>query len=99
MVSLLYIQTLDQDGNLLFYADQETTDNQNVLQTTIEDTGLPIFYKPITSENLTAGTTWVESRLIRGNGRDNATRYAQGFVDGLSVRLVVIIRLPHLSDS
>lgn len=83
VVLLSQTQAVDKDGNPLFYVNQEAADNQNLLQTTIEDTGLPTFYKSITGENLTAGTAaWVDGRLIRGNGGDNASSYAQGFVDG-----------------
>lgn len=81
--SLLQTQAVDKEGNALFYVNQEAADNQNLLKTTIENTGFPVFYRPITAENLTAGTAaWVNGRLIIGNGGDNASGYAQGFVDG-----------------
>ena len=81
--SLLDTQAMDKDGNPLFYVSQEAADNRDLLHTTTENTGFPIFYQPITAESLTAGTAaWVDGRLIRGNGRDNASSYAQGFVDG-----------------
>lgn len=76
-------QAVDKDGNALFYVDQEASDNRNLLRNTTENTGLPIYYQPIVAENLTAGTAaWVNGRLIVGNGGDNASKYAQGFVDG-----------------
>ena len=81
--SLLQTQAVDKEGNALFYVNQEAADNQNLLKTTIENTGFPVFYRPITAENLTAGTAaWVNGRLIIGNGGDNASGSAQGFVDG-----------------
>lgn len=81
--ALSQTQAVDKDGNILFYKNQKAADNENLLQTTIEDTGLPIFYKPITSENLTAGTAaWVDGKLVLGNGGDNVSSYTQGFVDG-----------------
>lgn len=81
--SLSQTQARDKDGNALFYMNQEAADNQNLLQTTTEDTGLPIYHRSVTAENLTAGTAaWVNGRLILGNGGDNASKYAQGFVDG-----------------
>lgn len=83
VASLSGIQAVNKEGNPLFYVSQEAADNRDLLQTTTENTGFPIFYQPITAENLTAGTAaWVDGRLIMGNGRDNASCYAQGFVDG-----------------
>ena len=83
VVSLSQMQAVDKDGTALFYRNQEASDNRDLLQATTENTGLPIFYQPITAENLTAGTAaWVNGKLIMGNGRDNASHYAQGFVDG-----------------
>ena len=76
-------QAVDKDGNALFYVDQEAADESNLLKATTENTGFPIYYQPVTAENLTAGTAaWVNGRLIMGNGGDNASKYAQGFVDG-----------------
>ena len=81
--SLAEIQAVDKDGNGLFFVNQEAADNQNLLQTTTEDTGLVAYYHPVTAENLTAGTAaWVDGKLIMGNGGDNASSYARGFVDG-----------------
>lgn len=83
VLSLSGTQAVDKDGNVLFYENQEAADNCNLLQTTMEDTGLPVYYQPVTAENLTAGTAaWVDGKLIVGNGGDNASKYAQGFVDG-----------------
>lgn len=83
VISLSQIQAVDKDGNNLFYVNQEDADNRNLLKNTTQDTGFPVFYRSITSENLTAGTAaWVNGRLIRGNGGDNDYAYAQGFVDG-----------------
>lgn len=81
--SLSEIQAVDKEGSALFYENQEAADNHNLLQTTTEDTGLVVYYQPITAENLTVGTAaWVDGRLIKGNGGDNTSFYAQGFVDG-----------------
>lgn len=81
--SLSGIQAVDKDGNALFYTNQEAADNGNLLLNTTENTGFPICYRPINAENLTAGTAaWVNGRLIMGNGKDNESSYAQGFVDG-----------------
>lgn len=83
VTTLSGIQAVNKDGNPLFYVSQEAADNGELLQTTTENTGFPIFYQPIKAENLTAGTAaWVDGKLIMGNGRDNASGYAQGFVDG-----------------
>lgn len=81
--SLSGTQAIDKDGNVLFYVNQEAADESNLLETTTDNTGFPIYYQPVTAENLTAGTAvWVNGRLIMGNGGDNASKYAQGFVDG-----------------
>lgn len=81
--SLRQIQAVNKDGNALFYLDQDAASNHNLLRITTQDTGLAVCYKPISAENLTAGTAaWVDGHLIRGNGGDNASSYAQGFVDG-----------------
>ena len=81
--SLLQTQAVDKDGNALFYVNQEAADNGNLLQSTTQNTGLPIYYQSIKAENLTAGTAaWVNGKLVMGNGGDNASAYAQGFVDG-----------------
>lgn len=83
VASISQIQAVDRTGNTLFYVNQDAADNQNLLQTTTQDTGFAVCYKPISAENLTAGTAaWVDGHLIRGNGGDNASSYAQGFVDG-----------------
>lgn len=83
VVSLSQIQAVNRDGNALFYLDQDAANNHNLLRTTTQDTGLAVFYQPVTAENLTAGTAaWVDGHLIRGNGGDNTSSYAQGFIDG-----------------
>lgn len=83
VVSLLQIQAVDKGGNVLFYANQDAAANRNLLQTTTRDTGFPVYYQPVSAENLTAGTAaWVNGRLVVGNGGDNTSSYAQGFVDG-----------------
>lgn len=83
VVSISGVQAADKDGNTLFYLNQEAAGNHNLLQTTIQNTEFPVFYQPVTAENLTAGTAaWVNGKLIMGNGGDNASCYAQGFVDG-----------------
>ena len=81
--SLLQTQAVDKMGNELFYVSREDADNHNLLQITTENTEFPVCYQPVTAENLTAGTAaWVDGKLIMGNGGDNASSYAQGFVDG-----------------
>lgn len=83
VLSLKRTQAKDKDGNVLFYRNQEDANNHNLLRITTENTEFPVYYQPVTEENLTAGTTaWVDGRLIKGNGGDNASSYAQGFVDG-----------------
>lgn len=81
--SLVSTQALNKEGNGLFYLNEDAFNNKNLLQITTEDTGYPLQYQAVTADNLTAGTAaWVNGNLIRGNGKDNASSYAQGFVDG-----------------
>lgn len=83
VLSLSQIQAVNREGEKLFYSSQDAADHRDLLQTTTRNTGLAVCYQPITAENLTAGTAaWVDGRLIKGNGGDNASSYAQGFVDG-----------------
>lgn len=81
--SIIELQVTDKDGNLLFYIDEEAKNNGNLLRTTTTDTGMPVYYKEASANNLTAGSAaWVNGILIRGNGADNAAHYAQGYIDG-----------------
>lgn len=81
--SLSSVQAVDKDGNGLFYLNEDASVNGSLLQTTTENTGYPLLYQAITADNLTAGTAaWVNGELIRGNGKDNESNYAQGFIDG-----------------
>lgn len=83
VASLSGIQAVDKSGNKLFYLNQSSATNKSLLQTTINNTGYPVVYQPITADNLTAGTAaWVNGKLIKGNGKDNESSYVQGFLDG-----------------
>lgn len=81
--SLSNVQAEDKDGNNLFYLNEEVAANRNLLETTTENTGYPVFYQAVTADNLTAGSAaWVNGRLIKGNGKDRDDAYTQGFIDG-----------------
>lgn len=81
--SLMGTQALNKDGVGLYYLNEDAFNNKNMLKLTTEDTGYPLQYQPITADNLTAGTAaWVNGSLIKGNGKDNESSYAQGFIDG-----------------
>lgn len=83
VVSLSQMQAVNREGNPLFYSDQDAAVNGNLLRTTTQNTGFAVYCRPIAAENLTAGTAaWVNGQLIVGNGGDNTSSYAQGFIDG-----------------
>lgn len=83
IASISQTQAVDKEGNALFYLTEEVAANKDLLKTTTENTGYAVCYQPVTAENLTAGSAaWVNGQLIKGNGGDNASSYAQGFVDG-----------------
>lgn len=83
--SVSQMQATDKDGNLLFYSTQEAQTNKNLLDTTTDDTGFPVFYQAATADNLTAGSAaWVNGTLIKGNGSDNQAFLEQGYRQGYS---------------
>lgn len=85
-------QARDNEGNLLYYASDEAAEGRDLTDTTKDpgDSGSrPVYIRPITVENLTAGTAaWVDGNLIIGNGSDNNVYYNrgynQGYVDGFA---------------
>ena len=84
ITSLSQTQATDKEGNLLFYVDEAARDQENLLKTTIVDTGFPVYYRPATEENLTAGAAaWVDGTLIKGNGSNNIAYYEQGGTDAI----------------
>lgn len=80
---LTMIQAIDKEGNLLFYTDEIAQTERDYQSITTIDTGLPVYYKAATTENLSAGTAaWVNGTLLQGNGADNSACYSQGWIDG-----------------
>ncbi|MGN0307246.1 MAG: hypothetical protein ACI4DN_03405 [Lachnospiraceae bacterium] len=83
VVSLSQTQATDKDGRLLFYKDKVSSDSKNLLNTTTTNTGYPVYYQAVKSENLSAGTAaWVDGELIKGKGSDNVAFYNQGVAAG-----------------
>lgn len=79
------VQAKDSDGSLLYYADLDASDNNNLTRSTTETTDFPIMTQSAIENNLTAGTAaWVDGKLIIGNGADNQTYYNLGYADGLA---------------
>lgn len=85
VASLGQTQATDRNGTLLFYKDKAASDSKNLMNTTMVDTGYPVYYQAATSENLSAGTAaWVNGILIKGKGTDNTAYYSQGVAAGES---------------
>lgn len=83
--SLAATQATDSNGNLLFYQDEEAKNNEDVLNSSISDTGYPMYYKEVLPQNMSVGTAaWVNGKLILGNGKDNSISWENGYRDGYS---------------
>lgn len=79
------VQAKDSDGSLLYYADLDASDNNNLTRSTTETTDFPIMTQSANENNLTTGTAaWVDGKLLIGNGADNKTYYNQGYADGFA---------------
>lgn len=77
------IQAQDADERLIYYADSEASENNNLVNTTTEENNYPIMIQAVKENNLTAGTAaWVDGNLIIGNGADNQSYYRLGYADG-----------------
>lgn len=82
-------QARDDEKNLLYYASAVAAEGRDLTNTTKNSSSWPVYIRPITDKNLTAGTAaWVDGNLIIGNGADNKSfynrGYNQGYVDGFA---------------
>ena len=77
-------QATDVTGAPLYVND--TANNlQEHLNTTVTDTGFPLYYKEAYADNLSAGTAaWVNGVMIKGNGEDNRISWQNGYNEGYS---------------
>lgn len=79
------VQAEDADGNLLYYADQNAGENDDLITVTKDANDYPLYIHPAGAGNLTAGTAaWVEGELIIGTGADNTAYYDHGKNTGYS---------------
>lgn len=79
---LANVQAKDAEDNPLYYADQNASESNDLITTTTNSTGYPLFIQPATSNNLTAGTAaWVDGDLMIGTGADNTAYYDKGYND------------------
>ncbi len=63
-------------------------ETNNLLETTGDDTGMPVYIRPATEDNLSAGTAaWAEGRCLVGNGSDNYYFYQKGFIEGYAAKV------------
>lgn len=77
------VQAQDADGSLLYYADSDAGENNNLIMTTTDANDYPIMIRPAVASNLTGGTAaWVDGNLIIGNGADNKSYYDNGYKKG-----------------
>lgn len=79
------VQAEDEDGNLLYYADWNADEGNDLIRITKEANDYPLFIHPAGASNLTAGTAaWVNGDLIIGTGADNTAYYENGKDAGYS---------------
>ena len=85
ITSLTSVQAVDQNGNALFYTDENAQNGKEILNNTTSDSGYPIYYQEVSAKNMSAGTAaWVNGKLIRGNGADNKISWDNGYKEGYS---------------
>ena len=86
------VQAANKEGENLYYSSQEAADRQLHLETGTTDTGLPLYYKAATANNLAVGcAAWVNGVLIKGNGSDLKSMkeigYREGYAKGIAEAL------------
>ncbi|MBR5579307.1 MAG: hypothetical protein IKW28_09985 [Lachnospiraceae bacterium] len=86
------VQATNENGENLFYSSQEASDRKQHLETNTTDTGLPLYYKEATADNLSEGcAAWVNGVLIKGNGSDLKSMkeigYREGYAKGIAEAL------------
>ncbi|MCM1144165.1 MAG: hypothetical protein NC318_06665 [Blautia sp.] len=79
---LAAIQATNLSGAPLYYQDADSQNNQNLISATTQANDFPIYIRPATADNLTAGcAAWVNGTLLIGNGKDNNSYYEKGGSD------------------
>lgn len=79
---LAAMQATNLSGELLYYQDEDSQDSQDLLSATTQENDFPIYIRPATADNLTAGcAAWVNGTLLVGNGKDDAASYEKGATD------------------
>lgn len=60
----------------------------NIVEVTVDDTGMPVYIRLASEDNLTAETAaWADGRCIVGNGSDNYYFYQKGFIEGYAAKV------------
>lgn len=69
--------------NLIYYKFEKN----NILEVTDEDTGMPVYIVPATTDNLSEQTAaWIDGQCIEGNGADNYYFYQKGYIEGYAAK-------------
>lgn len=80
-----HVQATDKQGNVLYYVSEEAKENNENLNITTADTGIPFYFNSVTADNISAGrAAWVNGILVKGNGEDNRKSWQNGYNEGYS---------------
>lgn len=71
-------------GGLIYYRFEKN----NILEVTNSDTGMPVYIRAASEDNLSAQTAaWADGRYLAGNGSDNYYFYQKGYIEGYAAKV------------